>query len=229
MEDQADLGFSSRGNIQLVVFDLDGTLVDTISDLAFSVNTTLARHGWPIRELIEIKSMVGDGFAPLVERALPQEIRSNSTLLDLAIAEASAHYAGHSVDRTLPYPGIEDLLAELRLRGIACAVLSNKAHEFTARIVERLFPRGTFRIVQGEMSDMPKKPHPQAALSIAARTDCLPANCILVGDSPHDMEAARAAGMRALGAGWGYRTAAELYKAGAQKVLISPMELLDFI
>lgn len=228
-EDPAETELTTVHGIRLAIFDLDGTLVDSLADLAFAVNTTLERHGWPCREIHEIKTMVGDGLVPLVMRAVPQEILSRQPLMDQVLSEASLLYTRHSTDSTLPYPDIECLLSELTARSIKCAILSNKAHAFTSNIVARLFPAGTFAAVQGEIAGIPKKPHPQAALLLAEKLGCLPASCILVGDSPHDMAAARGAGMAAFGAGWGYRSAGELLEAGAELVLSSPLELLDFI
>jgi len=229
MEDPVDQKVNVFGKVACVIFDLDGTLVDTIADLAYAVNTTLAKHAWPKRHISEIRSMVGDGFPPLVQRAVPLDVLAQDSLMSQVLAEASAFYSDHCVDRTRPYPGVEKLLSELNKRSIPCAVLSNKAHEFSTHIVSRLFPEGIFVLVQGEIMGIPKKPHPQAALSIASKAGYHPSDCVLVGDSPHDMMAARSAGMRAFGAGWGYRSAAELLTAGAEKVLSTPLELLKFI
>ena len=215
--------------IHLVIFDLDGTLVDSLADLAYAVNTTLENHGWPCRDLHEIKSMVGDGLIPLVKRAVPRETLTRPDLMEEVLAEASSLYADHSVDSTVPYPDIERLLEELAERSISCAVLSNKAHEFTSHIVERLFPKHSFAAIQGEIPGVPKKPHPKAAMLIAEKLGVLPESCILVGDSPHDMAAARAAGMSAIGAGWGYRSFGELFSGGAQFVLSAPLDILGFI
>jgi phosphoglycolate phosphatase len=228
-EDPADRGVSFFGKTELVIFDLDGTLVDTIADLAYAVNETLISHGWPSRNIQEIKSMVGDGFPPLVRRAVPPEVLEQDSLLSQVLAEASDLYTIHCVDNTRPYPEVKKLLEELSKRSLPCAVLSNKAHAFSTHIVSRLFPEGSFVVVQGEITGIPKKPHPQAALSLASRVGYSPSGCVLVGDSPHDMMAARSAGMRAFGAGWGYRSAAELLTAGAERVFSRPLELLDFI
>lgn len=228
-EDLAEIKLAVVHNIELVIFDLDGTLVDSLADLADAVNTTLERHGWPCKNIHEIKSMVGDGLIPLVMRAVPKEMLSRQSLMDQVVSEATTFYTDHSLDSTRPYPDIGHLLAELTLRSIKCAVLSNKAHAFASHIVARLFPGGIFAAIQGEIAGIPKKPNPQAAKLLAEKLGFLPSSCILVGDSPHDMAAARAAGMSAIGVGWGYRSAEELMDGGAELVISSPLELLDLI
>jgi phosphoglycolate phosphatase len=214
--------------IELVIFDLDGTLADTIEDLGGAVNRALARRGMPTHDIGSYKRMVGNGFRTLVTRALPDTSRSEKLIAELH-AEAAVDYDLHCLDLTRPYPGITELLDELSRRGSPLAVLSNKPHAQAVKVVEGLFSKVAFVVVRGETPEFPRKPDPASALDTARRAGARPGKTIYLGDSDVDMETARAAGMIALGAGWGFRGAAELAQAGARAVLASPLELLTFM
>ncbi|HET7838948.1 MAG TPA: HAD family hydrolase [Rectinemataceae bacterium] len=211
-----------------VIFDLDGTLADTLEDLARAVNGALGRRGFPLHPLDAYRRMVGDGFRLLVTRALPEDQRLPDRIEELR-AEASADYEEHCLVSTRPYEGVPELLAALHARGIPLAILSNKPHELCLRVVAGLFPGAGFALVRGEAPGFPRKPDPASALDIARRLDLPPSEFAYLGDSDVDMSTAKAAGMTALGAGWGFRGAPELAAAGAAAILGSPMELLDFL
>jgi phosphoglycolate phosphatase len=211
-----------------VIFDLDGTLADTIEDLANAVNRMLSRRGLPEHDIGAYKLMVGEGFRNLVTRALPEGLRSDD-YIEAARAEASADYALRCLERTAPYPGVKELLAALRKRGVACAVLSNKPDALTKKVIAGLFPDGSFAIVRGESPEFPRKPEPASALDLCGRMDASPAETLYLGDSGVDMKTAKAAGFVALGATWGFRGEEELRAAGADALLAAPLDLLQYL
>jgi len=233
---------------QAVLFDLDGTLLNTLEDLADSMNAVLARHGLPQHGLPAYKYFVGDGVANLVRRALPPARRDRQVLSDrepsgtpvfvpegheelvaLCIAEMRAEYGQHWRDKTRPYDGIHELLNALTLRGVKLAVLSNKPDEMTKLTVRELLPRWRFDAVRGERAGTLRKPDPAGALGIAAQLGAPPGAFLYLGDTNTDMQTAQAAGMYPLGALWGFRPAQELTASGAKALLAQPLELLNFL
>jgi phosphoglycolate phosphatase len=211
-----------------VIFDLDGTLADTIADLAAAVNRTLARRGLPAHEEGLYKLMVGEGFRKLIVRALP-EGRRDEAYVDSTMAEAFADYEENCLEATAPYPGVLELLSALASRGIPLAVLSNKPDKLTKKCVAGLFPGTAFALVRGETKEFARKPDPASALDACARLGCAPADALYLGDTGVDMMTAKAAGFLALGALWGFRDEAELREAGADALLAHPTDLLKFI
>jgi phosphoglycolate phosphatase len=211
---------------EAVIFDLDGTLADTIDDIAGAVNRCLARRGLREHDLELFKLMVGDGFRNLVTRALPESMRSPEYVEALR-AEAMADYAERCLERTRAFPGIRELLSALAERGISLAVLSNKPDELTKKVIAGLFPTVDFAVVRGESPDFPRKPDPASALDSCARMGARPDETVYLGDSGVDMKTAKAAGFLALGARWGYRSEAELVEADA--LLEAPLDLLHYI
>ncbi|MDP3178496.1 MAG: HAD family hydrolase, partial [Spirochaetaceae bacterium] len=214
--------------MQAIIFDLDGTLADTIEDLGGAVNRALARRGLPEHAPDEYKLLVGNGFRNLAAQALPEDMRKDA-LIDEFKAEAEADYAERCLELTRPYPGIPELLDALEKLGLPFAVLSNKPQELTLKTVEGLFPRARFAVVRGEGPPFPRKPDPASALDIASRLGSDPGSTIFLGDSNVDMKTALAAGMRPIGASWGFRGEAELRAAGAELVLGTPLELLGLL
>ena len=206
-----------------VLFDLDGTLVDTLDDIAAAVNASLRRLGLPPRTRDEVRGFVGEGARRLVERALGG---GQESCVDAALAGFRDEYQVRELDRTRPYHGIPELLAELSARGTVASVLSNKPDAATRRLVAALFPPGAFRVVCGERPGVPLKPDPAAALAIARAVGVPPGETIFVGDSGVDMKTASAAGMVGAGAAWGYRSREELGAAGAAVILEKPADLL---
>ena len=211
-----------------VLFDLDGTLADTIEDLAGAVNRMLARRDLPRHDLGLYKLMVGDGLRNLVTRALPEDLRRED-YIEAARAEAAADYDLRCLEATAPYPGIPELLAELGRRGVTCAVISNKPDAQTKKVIAGLFPGGAFALVRGETPDFPRKPDPASALDICGRLGVAPGDTLYLGDSGVDMKTAKAAGFTALGALWGFRGEAELREAGADALLARPLDLLEYL
>jgi phosphoglycolate phosphatase len=208
-----------------VIFDLDGTLADTLDDIADAMNRVLAARGVAPHTPAAYKLMIGHGLRTLVGEALPPEQRSAETIA-ACLDEMMASYREHCLDKTRLYEGVAGLLDELRGRGVALAVLSNKADELTRRIVAALCEPGTFALVVGARPGVPLKPDPAAALLVAEALGVAPDRIAYVGDSGVDMRTASAAGMIAVGVSWGFRTSGELIEGGALVVLDHPGELL---
>jgi phosphoglycolate phosphatase len=211
-----------------VIFDLDGTLADTILDIAGAANRALSRRNLPEHDPVLYKLMVGDGFRNLIFQALPEALRDDATV-EAARAEAAADYAGRCLERTQAYPGARELLADLAKRGIPFSVLSNKPDILTKKVVAGLFPTADFAFVRGESADFPRKPDPASALDLCARMGAEPSETLYLGDSGIDMRTAVAAGMAALGALWGFRSEAEMREGGAEALLAGPLDLLEYL
>ena len=211
-----------------VIFDLDGTLVDSIEDIGSAMNAVLAARSLPLRAMDEYRTMVGWGMRRLVALALPESRRDPASLED-AVAAMQAEYHRHPLVRTRPYPGIADLLAELGRRGIPAAVLSNKPDALTQVIVAGLFPGSPFRVVQGERPGVPHKPDPSAALALCEGLGAAPAEVLFLGDTAVDIETARRAGIASAGVLWGYRGPEELRQAGAGVLLADPAATLEML
>lgn len=211
-----------------IIFDLDGTLLDTIDDLADSMNGVLARRGIPTHDVDKYKYFVGDGMSTLVKRALPQDI-SNDSLVSECITEMREEYGKRWANKSCPYEGIPELLDMLAAEGIKTAILSNKPDEFTKIVVEKLLSRWKFEVVLGERSGIPKKPDPTGAMEIADLLNIPPEEFLYLGDTNTDMLTANAAGMYAVGVLWGFRKADELIKSGAQILLEKPVDLIEVL
>lgn len=202
---------------RLAIFDLDGTLVDSVDDLAASVNHALGRVGLPPRELDEIRGFVGEGARVLLERA----VAPYAERLEPALAAWWAHYEEHCLDRTRAYPGIGALLAGA---GRALAVHTNKPGALARKILEGLGLRAHFAVVLGG-DEAPRKPDPAGVRLIQARVGAGPDETIFVGDSRIDVATARAAGVRMVGVTWGLASRAELVRAGATELVEDASEL----
>jgi phosphoglycolate phosphatase len=211
-----------------VLFDLDGTLLDTLQDIADATNEALCQSGFPPHELEAYKYMVGEGRKALARHALPEGYRDAVTVSHM-VARIDEEYSRRWVDHTRPYPGISGLLDGLTARNIRMAVLSNKAQDFTGISVSSMLAQWHFDVVIGASESMPLKPDPAAALMIARRLDILPAEFIYLGDSGIDMKTATAAGMYPVGALWGFRPADELLLSGAKTIIKQPAELLGLL
>lgn len=215
-------------NYKAVLFDLDGTLLDTLQDIADSVNKALSHFGFPQHELEAYKYLVGDGREALALRALPEHCRNAGAVAEL-VARIGGEYAEHWADNTYPYEGVPEMLDSLTTRGINMAILSNKPHDFTEVTVSRFLPHWRFLIVMGAVPSVPRKPDPSAALEITRRLNVQPSEFLFVGDSDVDMKTATAAGMYAVGALWGFRTADELVASGAKVLIENPTRLLELL
>lgn len=213
---------------QSVIFDLDGTLVNSLNDLAASTNYALKTLGFPTFETEEYKYFVGCGVARLIEAVLPEESRDDATR-QKARALFDEYYGEHALDHTGPYPGISGMLGDLTALGVNLAVVSNKPHLFVTELVTRLFGRQMFRSILGQRDGVPIKPDPAGPFEACSIMGCEPSGCVYLGDSGVDMETAVAAGMLPVGALWGFRKADELLKSGAKKLIHDPCELIEIV
>lgn len=211
-----------------VIFDLDGTLLDSIEDLADSMNRVLEGNCLPQHPLEAYKYFVGDGIEMLVRRALPFQVADDRDLQRF-VKEMKSEYARRWLRRTRPYAGIPELLEAFAAAGAAMAVLSNKPDDASQAIVKALLPGVVFQIVMGATPQRPKKPHPAAALEIAGRLGIPPAEFLFIGDTGIDMQAAEAAGMFPVGVLWGFRPAEELIAAGAKVLAVDARSLIPWV
>lgn len=206
-----------------LIFDLDGTLVDSLPGIAGSLNRALDRCGFASHPHEDVRRFIGNGSYELVRKASP---KGSAPERILAVEDAfKEDYALTWPDGTAPYAGVPEFLARLSAAGVRMAVLSNKPHPFTVEIVERLFPGVPFDPVLGQRADTPRKPHPDAALQIAALWQAEPGDCFFIGDSTVDLETARGAGMKPVMVGWGYHDVAALEVAGASEVITNLADL----
>lgn len=206
-----------------LIFDLDGTLVDSLPGIAASLNRALSRLGLPNHEHPAVRGFIGNGSLELARKAVPAG--SPDELARQVEAAFKEDYALTWPDGTAPYAGIPDCLAALAAAGFPLAVLSNKPHDFTVEIVARLFPATAFDPVFGQRPEVPRKPDPEAALRIARHWGLAPDHCRFIGDSTVDLATATAAGIPAVAVAWGYHDAAALAAAGAQTPLAAVADL----
>jgi phosphoglycolate phosphatase len=199
--------------LRAILFDLDGTLVDSLDDITSALVLALADHGLPAPDRETVRTWVGGGARNLVARAVAP------ALVEPVLARFRVHYAASPVVHTALYPGIAELLDALTASGVALAVLSNKPHALTEQIAERLLARWPFQHVHGHRDGVPLKPDPTAALQIARALDVAPEACAFVGDSDVDVLTGRAAGMTSIAVSWGFRPRAEL-EATAPSLLV---------
>jgi phosphoglycolate phosphatase len=211
-----------------VLFDLDGTLLDTLDDLADSANVTLRRRGWPEHPPEAYKTFVGDGVTTLLRRCLPEEHRDEQTVAE-CVAEMRAEYAERWDAKTRPYDGIVEMLEQLHARGLKLAVLSNKPHDATKKCVDRFFGHISFACVQGVDDGIPPKPDPAGTNHIRQTLATAPEKFLYLGDTNTDMKTAVAAGMRPVGVTWGFRTPEELRANGARTLIDHPRELFTLL
>jgi phosphoglycolate phosphatase len=211
-----------------VLFDLDGTLLDTLVDLAGTVNRSLAKVGFPAHKVEEYKYFVGDGREQMAERALPPEHRDAATLKKL-LTYINEDYTQHWGDNTATYEGIPELLDELVRRKTLIAVLSNKPYDFTETMVDKLLSKWRFAVVAGAMPSVPIKPDPTSAIKIARDLNIAPSDFLYLGDTDIDMKTAVGAKMFPCGVLWGFRTAEELKAGGARALVQYPGEVLKLL
>lgn len=211
-----------------VLFDLDGTLIDTLEDIGNAVNRVLAVKGFPTHKLDVYRYFVGDGVAMLITRALPEEERNGDTI-GVCLDAFREDYGRNWSVKTRPYDGVSEMLDALVSHGLKLAILSNKPHEFTKQCVSELLPNWTFNPILGERDGVPCKPDPAGALAVAEHLDIYPGDFLYVGDTGIDMKTANAVGMFPIGVLWGFRPAEELEEAGAQVLIERPMEILNLL
>jgi len=211
-----------------VIFDLDGTLLDTLEDLSDGANAVLSGFGFPAHPTQAYRLMVGRGLRILVTEALPEQERSDEMIRRMQDA-LGEHLRAHPVTKTRPYPGIPELLSALERRGVPMSICTNKPDALTHLVVEKLLAAWRFVGVQGQRDGLPRKPDPAGALALSREMGRPPQTTLFLGDSDVDMETAIAAGMRPIGAAWGFRGAEELRSAGADRVVSDPLDLLELL
>ena len=209
-----------------VIFDLDGTLLNTIDDLADTGNHVCELHGWPTHTVAEFKLMVGNGIPKLVERFAPQG--TSQEVLDQAFQEFMDWYGVHKEDKTAPYAGMPEVAKALREAGVSIAVLSNKADVMAGPVVEHYY-LGIFPVVQGALPGLPTKPDPTLLHKLMDRLGATQEDTLFVGDSNVDIRTAKNGGLSGSGELWGRRSREELEAAGADVIVSTPQELLDLI
>lgn len=206
-----------------VIFDLDGTLLDTVEDIADSVNRVLSAKGLPVYDMDFYRHKVGYGTASLVKSVLPSDRRSERDISDF-IRMLRRDYEKNWAVKTTPFNGITQALKNISAGGVTMAVLSNKIHEITALSVDRFFSGIRFHVVRGQLDGVALKPDPAAALEIAGMMCCDPEETVFVGDTAVDIQTAVAAGMFPLGVSWGFRPE-ELEDAGAARIITHPAQM----
>lgn len=212
--------------LRAVLFDFDGTLVDTLDDIADAMNHALVANSLSPHPTDAYRGLVGEGVRRLVERALPADRQDlHGPVLD----ELRVYYTDHMLDRSRPYAGVPELLDALTARGVPMGVLSNKPHQATAWMVERLLGDWEFARVFGESDEVPRKPDPAGALRIAREVGIDPADWLYLGDTLTDMRTASAAGMFPVGALWGFRNREELLEHGARALVERPAEVVGLL
>ncbi len=211
-----------------VLFDLDGTLLDTLDDLADSMNAVLEANDLPTHPVESYRQFVGDGVVTLVRRTLNRERGQDEQLVDRLVEQMRESYGRRWNNKTRPYDGVPELLDGLDSRGIKKTILSNKVHEFTELCVAELLGDWSFDVVLGVNGDVPPKPSAVGVRCVVDQLQLTPDEFVYLGDTNTDMNTAVAAGMLPVGALWGFRDRAELIGNGAQAVIESPPELLQF-
>ena len=211
---------------KLAIFDLDGTLLNTINDLGTACNFALEKHGYATHPLYAYRFMVGNGVRKLMERAAPD---ASPDSIDALLVTFKEYYNDHNTEQTEPYPGIPELLVALRNKGVAVAVASNKYQSAVESVVSHFFPEIDFAAVCGQVEDRKPKPDPSIVFSILGDYPTPKSDVIYIGDSAVDMETARRACVESVGVTWGFRPVSELRQAYADHVVSSPAEILNFI
>lgn len=209
-----------------LIFDLDGTLLNTICDLAAAVNHTLSAHGYPTHTEAAVVRMVGNGVANLVARALPDG--EDNPDFPRVFAEFRRYYEEHKADATAPYEGITEMLSRLHAVGFSIGIVSNKLDSAVKALTARFF-RDTVRVAIGEREGVARKPAPDAVAAALSEMGTTAEGAVYIGDSEVDIDTARNAGIPCLSVGWGFRTAEELRAHGAERVFMTPRELCDFL
>ena len=210
-----------------VIFDVDGTLLNTIDDLADASNWVCRNHGWPTHTVEEYKQFVGNGIPALLRRLIPGEWYTPEGVRQI-LEEFNPYYDAHKEDKTAPYSGISEMLSQLKAAGVNMAVLSNKAHQFVRPLIERYFP-GTFSRAQGALDGVPGKPDPILLFRLMVEMGATAEDTLFVGDSNVDIQTAKNAGVSSCGVLWGFRTRLELEEEGAAYLARTPEELKELI
>lgn len=213
--------------IKAVLFDLDGTLVNSLKDLATGVNHTLAYYGYPVHAVDKYRYFAGDGIPKMIERALPENSRSRE-IIEKCRDTFLLYYGEHYADYTAPYIGVPETVSELKAMGIKLAVVSNKAQAMADIVVSKLYPK-TFDIVAGKRENYNTKPDPALTLEIIKELSLKPCECLFCGDSGMDMQTAVRCGAVGVGVLWGFRTREELLDSGAEFLIDKPESILKIV
>lgn len=214
--------------IKLIIFDLDGTLLDTIEDLANATNHALKQFNFPLHDTASYRFFVGNGINKLIERALPKE-HQNADAISMVKHEFLKYYLFHAEDCTKPYPGITELLAKLQQGGYQLGVASNKMHDATVDLVQRFFPEISFTSVLGQRDGIPVKPSPEILNEIVSTAGVLKSETLYIGDSGIDAQTAINANIQFTGVLWGFRPRRELEEAGAERFVEKPEEIVGLV
>ena len=215
-------------HFQAVIFDLDGTLLNTLEDIANSANSTMEKYGFPIHNVNSYRYFVGDGITMLISRVLPADKR-NDDIIAKCVEAFRENYSRSWNLNTRMYDGIPELLDALTAKHMKMAILSNKPDDFTKHCVHELLPNWRFEVILGQRDGIPQKPDPLGANEIAENLGILPAQFLYLGDTAVDMKTAINAGMFPVGALWGFRPPDELREHGAKAMIERPMELLNYV
>lgn len=214
---------------KLLIFDLDGTLADTMPTLTASMNTVLDEYSFPRVDGAKICAALGNGMQLLCRRCIPSEYFDDPAVYEPFLAEYKKAYARNYLEVNEPYAGLADVIEELKTRGYAIASLSNKPHRYTVDIVEKLFGKGYFDEIRGLIDGIPTKPDPTSFLDVASKLGFTAENTVMIGDSEPDVRVARNAGASCVAVSWGYRTREQLEAAGAKVIINKPDELLEIL
>lgn len=213
--------------VRTVIFDLDGTLLNTITDMAEAGNKVCRDRGWPEHTVEEYTAMVGHGMTNLVTKFSPEEFRGAEQVAE-TLAQYMEYYGKHNMEKTAPYPGIPELLRKLKASGMQLAVYSNKADAFSGVMVEHYFP-GVFDLVRGKVDGVPVKPDPEGIRAVMETLRADPESSLFVGDSSVDVRTGHNGGMKVCGVTWGFRSRASLEEAGADALADTADELAKVI
>lgn len=211
-----------------IIFDLDGTILNTLEDLAAATNWVCTQHGWPVHEVEEFKYFVGNGASKLLERVVPDGIELTDQLHQQLLEEFTQRYNAHKEDKTTVYTGMPQALKWLKEAGLTLAVLSNKPHGAAFPVVERYYP-GIFDAVQGAIDGLPVKPDPTLLHRLMGELGATAGDTLFVGDSNVDIRTAKNGGLTGCGVLWGFRTRAELEAEGADFIAETPEKLVELI
>lgn len=215
-------------SFRAAIFDLDGTLLDTIADLGCALDTALVRHGFSKKTLAHHKAAIGNGLKKYAERSIPKE-HLTPELLDEITREVRDYYREHSTVYTKPYDGICEVLEGMRDKGIILTILSNKVDAFVRELAGYYFDAGIFQCAYGEREHVPKKPDPAAALAIAEELGIAPKDILFIGDSIYDVQTGKAAGMHTVAVTWGYQEEERLKGESPDFIAHTPEELMEYV
>ncbi|MBQ6648527.1 MAG: HAD family hydrolase [Muribaculaceae bacterium] len=214
---------------QLAIFDLDGTLLNTIKDLGEAVNFALDKNGFHTHSIASYPFFVGNGVRRLIERSLPEDARKQSTVVETMLRDFKQYYNEHNTDRTQPYDGMPELLHQLQEQGVKLAVASNKYQQATEKIIGHFFADIDWVAVVGQQEGVPVKPDPSIIFMILSQAKVAKQDTLYVGDSGIDMEAARRACVDSVGVTWGFRPVKELKENHANVIINKPIDILPII